>query len=570
MTPTPLKYSGGLGKVMAAIFLLYVGAVLLAQLWLVLDPSYVHEEVRLLFAYHRTQDPALFSGDYITSFVEAFPQPLLFDWVTRLWLWGGGDLIVLHRLLPLVCWLAFLAGMAVAARQLGDRLTMLGAVGLAVAQPIYLHQITSAVPHAFAFPLLIWALVAMLQGSAWGLALITLLSGLLYPAAAPLSGLFLAWHVFVTQGVLRRPGLEQLKAMTLLSVTAALSIWLVLGFLSRPEEFGAALEPLQQAGIYPENGPEGRNFYGVFNPIKYVLAKAFTQFRLSTDLYSLLALLAYCMIGIYGFVTLQKGRAAGKALAGFVLSGAALCLLVFLLKPFLSYRFIFYPIFVVLPLLFVVGLQAFCLRLKGVARFSKVATIGVLALFGLALDSLDEKKLGYSWHLGPELNQVMAFAAEQPPATLFAVWPDSALELVPYVARRPLLAMYKAHSPSYEDHLLTMRARTYALIDAYLATDIGSLRDLHCRWGVDYLVVDKTHFAQEDSRPRYFAPFGDRIEEIWRDNQRGSFLLAEPQAEWVALETEDHFILRLKAVAEGDLGNGSPGCGPSPAGAGQG
>ncbi len=461
-----------------------------------------------------------------------------------------------------MCWLAFLAGIAVAARRLGDWVTVLGALGLVVAQPIYLYQITSSLPHAFAFPLLIWAVVALLRGSTIGLALITLLSGLLYPAVAPVLGLALAWSVFVSEGDLFKENAVRLKSLLLVGITGLVTVWLLAHSLSGTDQFGTAIEPTQHAEVFPENGPGGRHFYGVSNPIKYVLAKAVLQFKAAIGPTSFLILLLYCIYGVYGFFSLDKNGKNRKSLFTFILSGIIILMFVYFIKPYHLYRFILYPVFAVLPLLFVVGLQQSCIRLARFIRPPKTATIAVLALFALTFDSLDTRKLGYWWHLGREPQQLIAFAADQPPRTLFATWPgtETALELIPYVARRPLFVMRKAHYPAYEKYVLAMRERTHALVDAYLATDRAALRTLHCRWGVDYLIVNKAHFATDGARPRYFAPFDDRIEEIWRSNPREDFLLRSPDAELVALETGNFLILNLKPLDDIGSGSGAPDC----------
>ena len=90
----------------------------------------------------------------------------------------------------------------------------------------------------------------------------------------------------------------------------------------------------------------------------------------------------------------------------------------------------------------------------------------------------------------------------------------------------------------------------YALIEAYLATDAAPLRALHCRWGVDYLVADRTHFGEAGTRPAYFAPFDARLEALWQERDHGDYLLNAPDPALVVLETPRHRILRLAGPCE--------------------
>ena len=545
---------GDYRKFLGAVCLLYIGVVLVAQTLFIADPTYFHEEQRPLFRYLQLHDSNLFAGDYLASVVSASRHPYLYDAITRLWLWAGGDLVILHRLLPIFCWLSFLAGLAVAARSLGDGITILGAVCVAVAQPIYLHQIAAASPHAFAFPLLVWGLAALLHGSTRGLVFCTLLSALLYTAMAPLLGLLLAWHMLVMRRFLASPRADQFKALLLLAITGAAALWLVLDSLKMVGDFGAALEPMQKVDLYPENGPEGRHFLGVFNPMLYVLGKALVQFHTSNLMLALAVLLALAALALFGLFSLAKGSATRKALFGFILCSAVLWTAIYLVKPYHSYRFVFYPLFVFLPLLSVVGLQQVCRRLQRLLRFPDIAAVAVLVPLVLAFDSGEPEKAGYRWHLDPQARQVIDFAAGTAADSLFAVWPggESELELIPYLAGRPLFVMEKVHYPIYEDHILKMRARMQALIDAYLAAEETPLRDLHCRWGVDYLVAEKAHFGEDARRPEYFAPFDSRIEEIWQSSRQDDFLLRSPAPALVALETERYLVVRLPGPCEPD------------------
>jgi hypothetical protein len=349
------------------------------------------------------------------------------------------------------------------------------------------------------------------------------------------------------------------QGLLLLAAAGGSALWLLLDSLGGTAQFGAALEPMQNADLYPENGPEGRHFYAVFNPLTYVVAKAFVQFRDFFGTQKLYLLVIYCVVAVYGFVVLLKERAACRTVAVFVVCSAAFCLLVFAVKPFLLYRFILYPALTVLPLMLAVGLQQFFQRLGGIVRQPATAAVATCLLFVLTLDSADQKKIGYVLRVGPEQRQVLDFAAMQPADTLFAIWPsgNSTMEFIPYFARRPLFVMIKLHYPTYEDHLLAMRARMTALIDAYLATEEPALQRLYCQWGVDYLIAEKAHFAEDGERPRYFAPFDARIAEIWGSHSPSDFLLQHPDSAAVALETARYTVLDLAAVA------GGAGCAPA-------
>ena len=552
----PRARSGGRGWPLwlaAGLLLLYVAAIAVLQVGVVLDPDSFHEEVRSLFRYHRIGDAQLFAGDYLTGFTDAFARPLLYEAVTRLWIGAGGDLLILHRGFTLICWLAFLVALVLTARRLRGWEAAVAVLGIAVAQPVYLFQIASALPHAFAFPLLAWGLFAALAGSTLWLAAVVILGGLLYPVVTPLLGLLLVWLAFVGEGKPRgRAGWA--KAAVLVGLTGLAALWLLRGVLVSPHNLGPALQPLEAAARFPENGAEGRHFDGVLHPLRYVITKVGLQFRDELGTGWLAFLLAYALVAFYGFAALVLRDRAGKALVAFVVICALFCGTALWLRPFHAYRFLLYPAMTVMPLLFVLGAlgigRSFGLGRRGAAALA----LGAAAAIVLASDSLSARKLGYWWRLDEADRRVMAFAAATPPQSLFAVWPDteSSLELLPYIARRPLLVMEKLHYPSFESHVLAMRARMNALIDAYHATGAtgtAPLRSLHCRWGVDFLVVETGHFAEDGPRPGYFAPFAARLEALWRRHDPADFLLQAPPAGWVALETARHRVVDLAAVA---------------------
>ena len=540
-----------LTQIVCALFVFYIVVILCIQSSIMLDTSYLHEEFRPLFTAYVKLDPASFSGNYVSQFVSSFKQPLLYDYLTRAWLWVGGDLVIWHRVLSLAAWLTFLAGIAVAARLAGNTVTAIIAVGVAVAQPIFLYQITSAVPHALAFPILAWAIVALFRQSLIALAGITLLSGMLYIAVTPLLGLLLTWQLFLVHWRTLQSGSTKIRALAVLGCVGVASLWFVAGSLHAPDDFGQPLQPMQFVEKYPENGPDGRHFYGIFNPVKYVAARAILQFRDWVGPHVFALVFLNFVVATCGYFSLQRADPIRKAVLAYVLCSASIIILVYATKPFLIYRFLLYPGFAILPLLFALGIQQYCRWLERIVPGRDAIAVVLAAAFALTFNSTEPKKMGYLLRLDADDRRVIDFAAAQPSGTLFAAWPssESTFEYIPYFARRPLLVMQKLHYPVFEQYTLGMRARTFALIDAYFATDASDLQALHDRWGVDYLIVEKPHFTSEEDRPRYFSPFNERIDEIWEEVRPNRFLLRNPPPRSIALETDDAYVIRLGAFA---------------------
>jgi hypothetical protein len=144
----------------------------------------------------------------------------------------------------------------------------------------------------------------------------------------------------------------------------------------------------------------------------------------------------------------------------------------------------------------------------------------------------------------------MSYLRQVPEESLIAAWPyEVETSLIPYVAGRPLLVDYKAHYPSYEGHIREMRMRMFDLIDAYLAQDLQPLIDMRCRWHVDFLVVDRSHFSDQGAPPTYFAPFNDRIEEVLNAAEKSELVLSRPPADAVVFAAGRFSVLDLALLA---------------------
>ena len=514
------------------------------------DPHSFHEELRIL--YHL--DPARSnSKDYVGEFLGNFPQPLLYVFITKIALAAGMDLGFFHRLLGATCSLLLLSGVWYAGKHIGGLFFAATATVFVAAQPFYYYQTSSATLHAFAFPLLIWALVALLHNRLYLLAGLSALSGLLYPPISPVIGLALAWYFAVAKRGLGRQNPDRTKEVLMLVAVAAVTLALFWHQLAPVGGYGASVVPGTQVDIYPENGPDGRHFNGVFHPIGYVLGSAIGQFNVAVPVL-LIVVLPMCIaavagLGLYYF---RKRTRDFQALLSFIIPSALFCVLVVVLRPYVAYRFLLYPLFAVVPFLFVYGLFTLCYDHRSTLRQPAAVVVAVVITLALALTGNAGHRDFSPLKLEQSGSSLMQYLEKLPQESLIAAWPFGVqTSLIPYVAGRPLLVDYKAHYPIYEGHIANMRARMYGLIDAYLAEDRRPLIELRCRWQVDFLVVDRAHFPADGGQVMYFAPFDDRIKEVLQAASNSELILRNPPKEAVVYSSGRFLVLDLALVARG-------------------
>ncbi|MGI9462826.1 MAG: hypothetical protein ACR2OM_02745, partial [Aestuariivirgaceae bacterium] len=305
--------------------------------------------------------------------------------------------------------------------------------------------------------------------------------------------------------------------------------------------------------LYPENGLEGRHFYGVFQPLAYVFISAYGQFReiLPPEIVVLL-MAGLCVVAGIGIYHLRTRKPILSAVLSFVVPSLVFCSLIFLFRPAVSYRFVLYPLFAVLPFLVIAGLFFLSDVLRARVRSPATVFVTLMAVFVVSLNSTDAKRNGLKHQLDEPSRRLIEFVRTLPRQTLLAAWPAGLqTDLIPYLAGRPLLVVFKAHYPTYEGHIVNMRKRMNDLVDAYLARDLTPLIKLHCRWQVDYLVVDRKHFDGAETAPVYFAPFKERIEMLWNNTAKSDFILSQPPADSVRFQADRFTLVDLAALPGG-------------------
>ncbi|MBU2677414.1 MAG: hypothetical protein KJP16_10030 [Gammaproteobacteria bacterium] len=537
-------------RIIISIFLLLLLIVVVGNTLDIVDESNFHEELRIL--YHL--DPARTNAkDYAGQFLGQFPQPYLYAFATEAALAAGTDLITFHKLLGVVCGFVALVGAALSGLRAGGIMVGLAVALLVAAQPIYHYQISSATPHAFAFPLLTWGLVCLLYERPYMLASLTVLSGLLYPPMSPLLGLMLAWYLLVSRKALSGKNRKRVVDILVLGITAAITVALLWRQLMPIDGYGATLAPGDKIDIYPENGPDGRHFYGVFHPVSYVFASAIGQFRNSLPI-TLVINISFCIAAVagLGLYYLRTRTALFRALLAFIIPSVMFCILVTVFRPYMAYRFWLYPLFALYPLLFIYGLFTLCYDHRSTLRYPATAVVAVIVPLILALHATDRHRSFSSLRLNEDTHALMDHVRQLPADTLIAAWPsDEETDLIPYVAGRPLLVNYKAHYPTYEGHIANMRKRTFDLIDAYLAKDVQPLIKLKCRWQTDFLIIDQARFSEDGETLEYFAPFDKHIEGILKSIDKTEMILARPPANAVVFRSGRFTVLDLAALSRG-------------------
>jgi len=511
-------------------------------------PDQFNEEFRIL--YHldplKTNDK-----DYAGQFLGQFPQPLLYVFTTEVALGLGMDLELFHRLLGAGCFLLFLGGSMVAALRLGG-LFALTVVAFSAAQIVFYQQTSSATPHAFAFPLLAWMFVSLLcDRPHWG-GVLTVLASLLYVPIAPLMGLMFAAHLLI----LRR-GLADISSrcwlnLTWIAAVGLISVALVAHQLEPVDGYGAVLTPGEMVEEFPENGPQGRYDISVFEPVYHISASALGQFNQLVP--APLALSLFAFVGAFTALGLYNLRTAPLVLRPTLVFTAVSLLMfgfVFFLRPYVSYRFVLYPLFTVVPFLFVFGLNSILFRKQSNPRAAILVFFSSLSILFLTLGTAKDNQTNGWLTLNSADQEMLQFLSSTPEDSLIAAWPNqNASSLIPYIAGRPLLVDMKAHYPNYVGHLLEMRQRMFGVVDAYFATSPEALIKLNCLWDANYLVVMRPALIDGNASLSYFAPFDRRIKKRIEATVGKQLFLLDLPKESVVFSSGQYQIVNLEYFAD--------------------
>ncbi|CAA9386731.1 MAG: hypothetical protein AVDCRST_MAG93-9499, partial [uncultured Chloroflexia bacterium] len=407
-----------------------------------------------------------------------------------------------------------------------------------LSSPYFLARVMGGLPRGFGLALLACSLAALVHGRMRLLAVLTVLSAAFYAPGAVLGGLCLAVMTLLTPTTNHGDvaSWSTRRRLLLVLVTMLGCIVVLVPTLLGSLTYGSTLGPADVA-TYPELGPEGRYgpedrapFDALPQAILKMLPEAFrgreaTWLPGTYDWVSIIpsnpstmpllqwTMLGLCLVICVGLVLQAYEDAAARRLLVLPIVASIVYLVATPLAPtlYLPQRYTAYTI----PLLAVVGLPAACRRLaNGVqgrnARgwLSGMVVAGVCSATWLYTGGTGHRSAGLV-HFPEGDAPIYQFVASTAPPTMFAAWPSELANNIPYFGHRSILMNAEVHQVFHTRYADEMRARTYALIDAYLATDIAPIHSLHRQYGIRYLVVDERHFTM--GVPAYFEPYNERI-----------------------------------------------------------
>jgi len=247
------------------------------------------------------------------------------------------------------------------------------------------------------------------------------------------------------------------------------------------------------------------------------------------------------VLAALGFVVLARRRVEARRFAVFAASVTIAHTLSLFVTPhlFLPERYVAYG----MPVLALVGVpSAFSFlseHARASVRFVPFAwNVLVLSLVGAR---------GASWSgltvlVPPAERPLYTTLATLPKTSVVAGWPGLAIDNVPYLSRRTAFLTRETHMPFHLRYTELMRERMRALTAAYFASDPAPLRELHRRYGVTHLLVDRRHFA---SVPPYFAPFGAEAHAAFNQGRERGFELVKVLERGGANETGGVVVVDL-------------------------
>ena len=442
------------------------------------------------------------------------------------------------KILSGILFAVFIALMAACARPFGGWPASVFVVASALSASVFLERIQGGLVRSFAFPLAAALVYGVLSGRVRWIIGASVAAAAFYQTLAVTGGLFLAALLLVMPAHLRGDAATwDLRRRVIITALVALTMGLLIfPTMYASRDFGPLLTREAMAQ-YPEAGEEGRNGKrdGVGGTESVLAAsrqhamqafaaeKPWLHFPRSVRLISHPASAALALLGLAAGVVRRRPAALRLALALCIIT--ATYQLAVALSPllYLPERYTLFTLPIIALVAIPIGIDALIGRPEGGPRAGQaVALLGALtislAVQGGPVQSL--RALRGTPDMFPAISRL-------PPDACIAGWP-TACDYIPYLSERRVLLSYKTHLTYHRAYVDEMRVRMAAVIAAFCATNNQPIAELHTRFGVTHLFVQKSDLALPP--PRYFKPF-----DSWMADARGT-IPQENLALWQLLD----------------------------------
>ncbi|HKJ25617.1 MAG TPA: hypothetical protein VKB65_12395 [Myxococcota bacterium] len=483
----------------------------------------------------RFADPGLFPGDFIADFFSLpIFAPIGWQTVMRLGVELGDPQRVAETipflLGPWVVWLAWRAGRAASGGPAGG-------VVAALAAPMLFGPLEGGMPRAFGTPVLLLAVVGLLEGRLAWVGVAGLAAALFYPPVAINLGL--------TAGVVL--GLQTWRERRLpkgwpaLAAFGAVAVCVVLWAYATPvpEGFGPRLTRAE-AETMAEFGPNGRSALFTGSALRTAFGRGRGGYGIAPAAsLTLAALVAISVRTLPRFLPTAAWALIGSAMLAHAAAWATL----FTLHLPLKYMRYALPLFALLWLASVAPVvgRRLAARFPALAR-PRWLLAGALALLladaVVTLRSL-ERRIGAEDYRAR--TQMHRFLRKLPVDALIAAHPEDA-NAIPLVSKRSVLASKEVALPYYRGYYERVAERLEASLRAHYALDWETVDSLYDRYGVDAMVVHEHRF-QPDARD-FDEPFASRLGDALHA-ERDRYVLTRPPPDRVLYRNDAFWVVRL-------------------------
>ncbi len=552
------------GLVIAALGAVH-GPTLVAHVIRGFDPNVLNDDARQqIYPFFRYADSALFNNDYVGDYyLDCLPLGFraLYTLAAPL-----VDPTVSSKVVPYLLLMIAVAGLGVAANRLGGKAAAWAAMSLALGAGLYLDRMGGGLPRAFGFPILAWALAALSYGRSKWLAALVWLGACFYPVVGFLTGLGTTFLLLLLPASDRGDAADWdlQRRVRFLAIVAGVSLVLLLPTIVTSSSYGPVITT-QDVTEYPEAGPGGR-----YAPDSRAPYPSFFEAASTAALRGVQGVGRPWVEPVYEWAADKPlpilGFIVAFTLVGWLLfivsSGAARRVMMLGLATFIGYslarlappylylptRYSTYAIPLLAVLMIstsVAGFYALCAKLGWAGDHfvsTKVFRTGVTLVFCLFVLVTVGGRGSSRAGLNVELRNTTLYeaVAKLPVDAIVAGWPLTAIENVPYAARRTALLTFETHQVFHQQYVDEMRERMRALIDAAFATSddpILRLRDVH---GVTHMLVYLPHLRGE--RFEYFEPFDAWVAEA-RRARAGNPLSLQAVVDAHAVYRDDRYAL---------------------------